>query len=46
MPATTSAGIQASDFTADGEVASTAGRSYNFAHHRLSLLEQALPLDV
>lgn len=44
-PATTSAGIQARDFTADGEVASTAGCSYNFSHHRLSLLEQASPLD-
>ena len=46
MPATTSAGIQGRDFTADGEVTSTAGCSYNFPHHRLSLLEQASPLDV
>ena len=46
MPATTSAGIQDGDFTADGEVASTAGCSSNFPHHRFSLLEQASPLDV
>lgn len=46
MPAATSAGIQGRDFTADGEVANTAGCSYDFPHHSLSLLEQASPLDV
>lgn len=44
-PATTSAGIQARDLTADGGAASTAGCSYNSSHHGLSSQEQASPLD-
>lgn len=34
MPATASAGIEGRDFRADGEVASAAGCTYNFPHHR------------